>query len=320
MAGWVYRMLRLSTVVGCSVAAFAAVMATSGASEPVRERGDAAVRVLQMNLCDSGHAQCYTGRSVAEASEVIRAEVPDVVTVNEVCQDDVAALEAALTGSDGGGGGAVAWSCRHSRRRGTGAPVPRSGAATAGRTGSPWSRGWRRRRGGTTPSAAPTRCRTPGARSCGRGCAWVHAPRDRIPSVRSTRVPIRRRSERPGSERRRTGRRRRLHDTPGQRQPGGGPCPVRLPARNGDPGGPGPGRIGTGDPGRRSQPAVGRLPRGGGLSPRRRPAGRRRSGAARRGDAGARGRVPPHDRHAGDRPPGAARDALTQPRRWRRRR
>ena len=105
MAGWMYRMLRLSTVVGCSVAAFAAVMATSGASEPVRERGDASVRVLQMNLCDSGHAHCYTGRSVAEASEVIRAEVPDVVTVNEVCQDDVAALEAVLTGSDGGGGG-----------------------------------------------------------------------------------------------------------------------------------------------------------------------------------------------------------------------
>ncbi len=105
MAGWMYRMLRLSTVVGCSVAAFAAVMATSGASEPVRERGDASVRVLQMNLCDSGHAQCYTGRSVAEASEVIRAEGPDVVTVNEVCQDDVAALEAVLTGSDGGGGG-----------------------------------------------------------------------------------------------------------------------------------------------------------------------------------------------------------------------
>lgn len=105
MAGWVYRMLRLSTVVGCSVAVFAAVTATSGASAPVRERGDGVVRVLQMNLCDSGHAHCYTGRSVAEASEVIRAEGPDVVTVNEVCQDDVAALEAVLTGSDGDGGG-----------------------------------------------------------------------------------------------------------------------------------------------------------------------------------------------------------------------
>ena len=54
MAGWVYRMLRLSTVVGCSVAVFAAVTATSGASAPVRERGDGVVRVLEMNLCDSG--------------------------------------------------------------------------------------------------------------------------------------------------------------------------------------------------------------------------------------------------------------------------
>ncbi len=197
MAGWMYRMLRLSTVVGCSVAAFAAVMATSGASEPVRERGDSSVRVLQMNLCDSGHAHCYTGRSVAEASEVIRAEDPDVVTVNEVCQDDVAALEAVLTGSDGGGGGgggggvAVVRSCRRSRRRGTGAPVPRSGAATAGRTGSPLLHGWRRRRRGTTPSAAPTRCRMRGARSCGRGCVWVHVLRDHVhwahpPRVRST--------------------------------------------------------------------------------------------------------------------------------------
>jgi hypothetical protein len=87
MAGWVYRMLQLSTVAACSVAAFVAVVTTSGAGEPTRERGGGSVRVLQMNLCDSGHAHCYTGRSVAEAGEVIRAEVPDVVTVNEVCQD-----------------------------------------------------------------------------------------------------------------------------------------------------------------------------------------------------------------------------------------
>jgi len=101
MAGWVYRMLRLSTVVGCSVAVFAGVTATPGASEPVRERGDGAVRVLQMNLCDSGLARCYTGRSVAEAGDVIRAERPDVVTLNEVCHDDVAPLERALTAAGG---------------------------------------------------------------------------------------------------------------------------------------------------------------------------------------------------------------------------
>ena len=251
MAGWVYRMLRLSTVVGCSVAAFAAVMATSGASEPVRERGDGSVRVLQMNLCDSGHAHCYTGRSVAEASEVIRAEVPDVVTVNEVCQDDVAALEAVLTGGDGGGDSGsrgvvvsafqAAWDrrtgaavrCRNGRPYGIAlvarlAATPQGYDAVGGAypmqdAGSPELRAWLclgPRAAGSRPLGPPARARsTPG-------------------------------SERPGSERRCTGRRRRLHDTPGQRQPGGGPCPVRLPARNGDPGGPGPGRIGTGDPGR----------------------------------------------------------------------
>jgi len=127
MAGWVYRMLRLSTVVGCSVAVFAAVTATSEAGEPVRERGDGSVRVLQMNLCDSGHAHCYTGRSVAEASEVIRAEDPDVVTVNEVCQDDVAVLEAVLTGTDGvhdgGGRGVVVSAFQAAWDRRTGAAI-----------------------------------------------------------------------------------------------------------------------------------------------------------------------------------------------------
>lgn len=66
------------------------------------------VRVLQMNLCDSGIAPCYTGRSVAEAADVIRADDPDVVTLNEVCRDDVDELDRALSGvgrsADGGGG------------------------------------------------------------------------------------------------------------------------------------------------------------------------------------------------------------------------
>ena len=48
--------------------------------------------VLQMNLCNSGWAGCYTGRSVREAAAVIRAERPDVVTLNEICRDDLVAL------------------------------------------------------------------------------------------------------------------------------------------------------------------------------------------------------------------------------------
>ncbi|HEY7176435.1 MAG TPA: endonuclease/exonuclease/phosphatase family protein, partial [Micromonosporaceae bacterium] len=61
------------------------------------------LRVLQMNLCDSGIAGCYTGRSVAEAAGVIRADEPGVVTLNEVCQEDVDALDRAMTIADGGG-------------------------------------------------------------------------------------------------------------------------------------------------------------------------------------------------------------------------
>jgi hypothetical protein len=49
-----------------------------------------------MNLCNSGIAGCYTGRSVAQGAAVIRAEAPDLVTLNEVCADDVAVLERAL--------------------------------------------------------------------------------------------------------------------------------------------------------------------------------------------------------------------------------
>jgi endonuclease/exonuclease/phosphatase family metal-dependent hydrolase len=56
----------------------------------------APVRVLQLNLCNSGIAACYTGRSTAEAAAVIRAETPDLVTLNEVCQDDVSTLQRAL--------------------------------------------------------------------------------------------------------------------------------------------------------------------------------------------------------------------------------
>jgi hypothetical protein len=61
------------------------------------------VRVLQLNLCNSGRAGCYTGRSVAQAAAVIRSTTPDVVTLNEICEDDVADLAVALTDARGGG-------------------------------------------------------------------------------------------------------------------------------------------------------------------------------------------------------------------------
>ena len=49
-----------------------------------------------MNLCNSGFAACYTGRATAEAASVIQAEIPDLVTLNEICQDDLPILKEAF--------------------------------------------------------------------------------------------------------------------------------------------------------------------------------------------------------------------------------
>jgi endonuclease/exonuclease/phosphatase (EEP) superfamily protein YafD len=65
---------------------------TMAAAAPSR----ADVRVLQMNLCNSGLAGCYTGRAVDIAAAVIRAQAPDVVTLNEVCRSDATVLARAF--------------------------------------------------------------------------------------------------------------------------------------------------------------------------------------------------------------------------------
>ncbi len=69
---------------------------TSGARAPANGVPASPVRVLQLNLCDSGIAACYTGRSTAEAATVIHAEIPDLVTLNEICQGDLPTLQRAL--------------------------------------------------------------------------------------------------------------------------------------------------------------------------------------------------------------------------------
>src|SRR5262249_22945555 len=61
------------------------------------------LRVLHMNLCNSGYAACYTGRSVTQAAAVIRAQMPDVVTLNEVCGNDVDDLGRVLAAVHGAG-------------------------------------------------------------------------------------------------------------------------------------------------------------------------------------------------------------------------
>ncbi|MFD4638171.1 endonuclease/exonuclease/phosphatase family protein [Lentzea sp. NPDC058436] len=45
---------------------------------------------LQLNLCNSGIAGCYRqGRSIPEAADLIRRVRPNLVTLNEICSNDV---------------------------------------------------------------------------------------------------------------------------------------------------------------------------------------------------------------------------------------
>jgi hypothetical protein len=80
----------------------AAGVMTGSAAESAAPMTLKPLQILQMNLCDSGIARCYTGRSVAEAAAVIRADGPDIVTLNEVCRDDVDTLQQSLRGVSGG--------------------------------------------------------------------------------------------------------------------------------------------------------------------------------------------------------------------------
>jgi hypothetical protein len=116
------------------------------------------VRVLQMNLCDSGLAGCYTGRSVPEAAAVIRAMAPNLVTVNEVCRNDLPTLQRALIdGASASGASAVvvfvfqpaldrrtggAYRCRNGQPYGIGLlarrPIQRNGSGCAWTTPSSW--------------------------------------------------------------------------------------------------------------------------------------------------------------------------------------
>ena len=93
MAGRPYRVARPPSVVGLLL-----VAVLLGGCAVTRPAERVELRVLQMNLCNSGMATgCYTGRAVTRAAEVIRVEAPDVVTLNEVCSDDVDILEQVMT-------------------------------------------------------------------------------------------------------------------------------------------------------------------------------------------------------------------------------
>ena len=83
---------------------------------------ETAVRVLQLNLCNSGRADCYTGgRAVDRATALIRQHRPDMVSLNEVCRRDVDVLEQALTAT--ARGARVASAFEPVEDRASGAPV-----------------------------------------------------------------------------------------------------------------------------------------------------------------------------------------------------
>jgi hypothetical protein len=120
MAGRSHRRLWRQLTVGCclvwATTSLAGAVAARHASIPAKSTVRPSLRLLQLNLCDSGMARCYTGRSVREAAEVIRAERPDFVTLNEVCRNDVSVLRVALSGTIHGGVVASAFAAAVDRR------------------------------------------------------------------------------------------------------------------------------------------------------------------------------------------------------------
>ena len=69
----------------------------NGAASPRVGVTGPTVRVLQMNLCNSGLASCYTGRSVSSAAALIADKRPDIVTLNEICRGDVSQLQRSMS-------------------------------------------------------------------------------------------------------------------------------------------------------------------------------------------------------------------------------
>jgi hypothetical protein len=91
-------------------------------SRPSLGPGEATVRVLQMNLCNSGRSGCYSGgRAVSTAAALVSRYRPDLVSLNEVCRGDVDVLERALSAASRGA--AVASAFEPARDPGTSTPV-----------------------------------------------------------------------------------------------------------------------------------------------------------------------------------------------------
>lgn len=92
---------RLSLVVllvsagGVAAPPAASVLPVASAASVVSSASAAqSYRVLQLNLCHSGvNTSCFNGANVIqEARDIIGARQPQVVTLNEICRDDLAQL------------------------------------------------------------------------------------------------------------------------------------------------------------------------------------------------------------------------------------
>jgi hypothetical protein len=91
-------------------------------SRPTIGRLDTAVRLLQMNLCNSGRADCYSGgRAVSMAVALIHEHRPEMVSLNEVCRDDIRVLKQAMSATFPAA--AVASAFTSAKERQTQAPV-----------------------------------------------------------------------------------------------------------------------------------------------------------------------------------------------------
>lgn len=89
-------MFSVGSLAGCDAGRAASDPAT--VSRPTIGPLDTPVRVLQMNLCNSGRADCYSGgRAVDRAVALIHERRPDMVSLNEVCRDDVRVLKQAMS-------------------------------------------------------------------------------------------------------------------------------------------------------------------------------------------------------------------------------
>jgi hypothetical protein len=88
--------LCLGCLAGCTADRAASDPISSG--RPTTGQDQTTVRVLQMNLCDSGRAPCFSGgRAVSRAVALIHEDRPDMVSVNEICRHDIRVLKQAMS-------------------------------------------------------------------------------------------------------------------------------------------------------------------------------------------------------------------------------